>query len=123
MKKVFLILLTISLCLCFFGCNNSKSLIRTTETYTLISYGIQGNSMNQAELLQKSGGQYLYLKLHSDGTAEMKVTAGDPIQMEYADGLIWRSETPDITATYTIEDNTVTILDGAYTMVFRKKNS
>lgn len=118
MKKIFTVMLSLILLLgCLTGCQE-KAEAGCTK-YTLESMGIGEMTMSGSQARRESGISDLYLKLYDDGTAEMRVSK-EIVKMEYADGQIWRTDTPDAKVTYTINGNTITITDGAYTYTFTK---
>ena len=117
MKKIFTLILTLLLVATLFGCKNQAE--AGCEKYNLESVGMGNMIMSGDEARQDSGISDLYLKLYEDGTAEMRISE-EIIHMEYADGLIWRADTPDQKIHYTVTDDTLSIVDGAFTYTFTK---
>ena len=117
MKKIFTLILTLLLATALFGCKNQPE--AGCEKYNLESVGMGNMIMSGDEARRDSGISDLYLKLYEDGTAEMRISE-EIIHMEYADGLIWRADTPDQKIHYTVTDDTLSIVDGAFTYTFTK---
>ncbi len=117
-KSLFLLLLAI--CTVLPGCGKKEQTQQSGQTYILQSISMEGIVMDQEALAEVSGGAELYLKLFSDGTARMRVTSEKVVEMEYDGSYMWRPDTPELKAPYTLEDGILTLEDGAAVYVFEK---
>ncbi len=118
MKIKRFVYILLALCLLLAGCKEKDP--KGTQVYRLQSIAMDGIVMDEAALDKMSDGADLYLKLFPDGTAEMRVTSKNVVKMEYDESNMWKPETPDLLAPYTVEGLTLSLYDGAAVYVFAK---
>lgn len=121
MKRLLILILSLVMLGCLWGCQSEKE--ATVEEgctkYSLVSMGMENLIMSAQEARDISGIDDLYLKFYEDGTAKMRV-GEEIIEMEYDEGYLWRSGTPDEKASYTIENDVVVLIDGGMVYTFKK---